>query len=72
MASKALELLIHEVDMKGLKKLTAQTTDQHTVSQKVLLKNRFIIDSGKNEDVQLNGQTYQLQSYILYLSVEQK
>ncbi|WP_404406311.1 GNAT family N-acetyltransferase [Jeotgalibacillus malaysiensis] len=56
-ASKALELLIHDMRKRGLKKLTAQTTDQHIASQKVLLKNGFVIDMTTSEDVQLNGQT---------------
>ncbi|AJD92928.1 hypothetical protein JMA_36110 [Jeotgalibacillus malaysiensis] len=72
LASRSLELLIDHVRKLGLKKLTAQTTNHHTASQKVLLKNGFRIVEHQVEDVQLNGQTYQLQSYILHLSDEQK
>ncbi|TFE01523.1 GNAT family N-acetyltransferase [Jeotgalibacillus salarius] len=63
-AKRALRLLIIEVQKKGIKKLTAQTTRNHIASQKVLLKNSFKTVEGEDEEVFLNDQKLQLISFV--------
>ncbi|MDZ5710701.1 GNAT family N-acetyltransferase [Jeotgalibacillus haloalkalitolerans] len=63
-ASQALQLLINDMQKKGIKKLSAMTTENHLASQKILLKNEFREVVGAGEIVDLNGQKLKMIHFV--------